>query len=122
VDISCTQNEAVCHELTVPLGVTQDTIFIMHSEETLWPINSWNADAIFASYGPVLTAKPGTGDRCQRHVLSLTLASGAVSKSVVPTNEKGCEAFQKIDTFRLIQGNFYVDTTPNNDAETTKKQ
>jgi hypothetical protein len=120
VDISCIKDEAVCHELTIPLGVTQDSIHIMHAEEKLWPINSWNADAILASYGPVLTAKPGSGDRCLRHVLSLTLDSGAVSSSVVPTHEKGCEAFQEINASRLVNGNFYIDTTPGNNYNAAK--
>jgi len=122
VDISCVKGEGLCHELTIPLGVTSASIHVMHPEETLWPIKSWNADSIIASYGPVPDANPGSGDRCQRHVLSITLASGAVSTSVVPTNEKGCEAFQKVETSRLIQGNFYVDTTPDNDAGTAKKK
>jgi hypothetical protein len=120
VEISCNKDEGLCHELTIPLGVTKDEIRIMHAEETLWPINSWNDDAILASYGPVLTAKPGFGDRCLRHVMSLNLDSGAVSSSVVPTNEAGCEKFQKTDASRLVYGNLYVDTTPGNDVGTAK--
>lgn len=120
VDISCNKDQALCHELTIPLGVTKDEIRIMHPEETLWPINSWNTDAILASYGPVLTAKQGSGDRCLRHVLSLTIDSGAVSSSVVPTHEQGCEKFQNTTASRMIYGNFYVDTTPGNAVETSE--
>ena len=121
VDISCNKDEGVCHELTIPLAVTQGGVRLMHAEEKLWPISSWSADAILASYGPVATAKPGSGDRCLRHVLSLTLDSGAVSSSLVPTHERGCEAFQATTASRLVYGNFYIDTTPGNNDEEAKK-
>jgi hypothetical protein len=120
VEISCMKGESICHELTIPLAVTQGAIRMMQPEERQWPINTWTADAILASYGPILTAKPGSGDRCLRHVLSLTLDSGAVSSSDVPTHEQGCEKFQDTEASRLVYGNLYVDTTPDNNDEKDK--
>jgi len=47
--------------------------------------------------------------------------SGAVSVSDIPTHKKGCEMFQQTDSYRLQRGNYYVDTTPGNDADKPKK-
>ena len=56
-------------------------------------------------------------DRCNRHVLTMTFAAGAVSTSDIPTHEKGCEPFPETNSYRLARGGYYIDTTPGNDAE-----
>ena len=51
----------------------------------------------------------------------MSFRSGSVSTSDIPTHEKGCEMFPETDTYRLVRGQYYVDTTPGNDAEKPTK-
>jgi hypothetical protein len=68
-----------------------------------------------ASYGG------DSASRCQRHVLTMDFDSGAVSVSDIPTRKKGCEAFTETDSYRLVRGNYYVDTSPGNNMDKSKK-
>jgi hypothetical protein len=117
VEISCTKQDGICTELTLPLGVTKDAVHLMAPERTLWPLKTWGANGITALYGPDSTARLGSWDRCLRHEMTMTFSTGTVSKVDIPTHEKGCEGFKEIESSRLVYGNYYVDTTPSNDAD-----
>jgi hypothetical protein len=119
VEITCTQQKGICEQLVIPLEVTKNKVTLMGPETTLWPISAWDANEIIASYGPDPAERVGSPDRCLRHVLTMTFASGAVSATDVPTHETGCEAFSETNSSRLVYGNFYVDTSPANDSGNT---
>ncbi|SRR6266851_280842 len=84
-----------------------------------WEIRSWDAHGLLASYDPNVSAV-ATSDRCHHHVLTMTFASGAVSTSDIPTRAKGCEEFPETNSYRLVRGNYYVDTSPANDLDMRK--
>lgn len=91
-------------------------VSVMGPEEKEWPIISWDAQGLLATYGPEIHATAAS-DRCHSHVLTMTFHSGAVSTSDIPTHEKKCEEFPETDSYRLVRGNYYVDTTPGNDMD-----
>jgi hypothetical protein len=76
--------------------------------------DKWDEHGLTASYGG------DESSRCQRHVLTIDFDSGAASVSDIPTRKTGCEAFTETDSYRLIWGHYYVDTTPNNDLDKKK--
>jgi hypothetical protein len=115
VKITCSISDKSCRELKVTLGPIGGLVFIAGIDETIWPITSWDSHGLLASYGPDVDAL-GVSDRCHRHVLTMSFASGAVSTSDLPTHEKGCETFTETDSYRLAKGEYYVDTTPGNDG------
>lgn len=87
---------------------------IQDLDTTIYDIDQWDEHGLTASYG---------GDepsRCQRHVLTLDFDSGAVSVSDIPTRKVGCEAFTETDSYKLVRGQYYVDTTPGNDLDKKK--
>jgi hypothetical protein len=110
VRITCDQTEKVCRELKVTLSGLWGRLTIVGPDETDWPISSWDARGLFATYGP--SAHGNASDKCHRHVLSMTFGSGAVSTSDIPTHEKGCEIFLKTNSYRLARGNYWIDTSP----------
>jgi hypothetical protein len=112
--ITCTHSLGTCQELKVILGPVSGMVLIESPEETIWEINSWDAHGLLASYGP--DAYGSMSEKCHRHILTMSFSSGAVSTSDIPTHEKGCEAFSETDSYRLARGQYYVDTTPGNDA------
>jgi hypothetical protein len=116
VTINCERPTRTCKELKITLEPIGGVIFIDGVDETIWQINSWDEHGLLAAYDadPSATA---VSERCHRHVLSMSFTSGAVSTSDIPTHEKGCETFKQTDSYRLIRGGYYVDTTPGNDAE-----
>jgi hypothetical protein len=116
VRISCDKSENVCRGLTVTLAPAGGMVIIMGPEEKEWPIISWDARGLLASYGPEVHAAAAS-DRCHSHVLTMTFRSGAVSTSDIPTHEKGCEEFSETDSYRLARGQYYVDTSPANDMD-----
>lgn len=116
VKIICTNSEKTCEEMKVILGPMSGVVFIDSIEQTIWPITSWDKNGLLASYGPESPASAAS-DRCHRHVLAMTFASGAVFTSDIPTHEKGCEMFPETDSYRLARGGYYIDTTPGNDAD-----
>jgi hypothetical protein len=116
VKIICKNSEKTCEEVKVVLGPMSGVVFVDSIDQTIWPITSWDAHGLLASYGPDVSALAAS-DRCHRHVLAMTFASGAVSTSDIPTHEKGCEMFAETDSYRLARGAYYVDTTPGNDGD-----
>jgi len=116
VTINCRAASRTCEELKIILEPAGGVIFIDGIDETIWQITSWDEHGLLAAYDADPYAN-GASEKCQRHVLSMSFASGAVSTSDIPTHEKGCEAFKTTDSYRLTRGVYYVDTTPGNDAE-----
>lgn len=116
VTINCTQPSRTCQELKIVFEPTGGLIFVDGVDETTWQITSWDKHGLLATYDADASANAAS-EKCHRHVLSMSFASGAVSTSDIPTHEKGCEAFKATDSYRLTRGVYYVDTTPGNDAE-----
>ena len=113
VTITCTQPSGTCEELKIILEPFGGLIFIDGIDETTWQITSWDEHGLLATYDADPSSKK-VDERCHRHVLSMSFASGAVSTSDIPTHEKGCESFRQTDSYRLVRGQYYVDTTPGN--------
>jgi hypothetical protein len=113
VKVTCTNSERTCEELKAVLEPMSGVVFV-DIDQTIWPIISWDKNGLLASYGPEITASAAS-ERCHRHVLTMTFASGAVSTSDIPTHEKGCEMFPETDSYRLVRGYYYIDTSPGND-------
>lgn len=120
VRITCSNSDKTCRELSVTLGVMGGLVEIMGPDEKIWQISSWDSDGLLASYDADPSSKK-VDERCHRHVLSMSFASGAVSTSDIPTHEKGCEAFRQTDSYRLVRGEYYVDTTPGNEGDKPTK-
>jgi hypothetical protein len=106
-----------CTEISVTLAPTPILVAVQDIDTDEYEIDSWDANGLVASYG-------GTdiSSKCQRHVLTMDFGSGAVSVTDIPTHKKGCEAFTETDSYKLVRGNFYVDTTPNNDSDRPRPQ
>jgi hypothetical protein len=115
IRIRCTANNKTCTETSVTIAPTPQMISIQEIDDEEYDINTWEAHGLLASYGD------DPSSPCQRHVLTMDFDSGAVSVSDVPTRKKGCEAFTETDSYRLVRGNYYVDTSPGNDADKPKK-
>jgi hypothetical protein len=116
VKITCTHSDKSCKEWSVTLGPVQGMVSVTDVDETEYDVDTWDAHGLIASFGG------GEGfSRCQRHVLTMDFDSGAVSVSDIPTHKKGCEAFTETDSYRLVRGNYYVDTSPGNDMDRAKK-
>jgi len=92
-------------------------VAIQEIEDEDYDVSSWDAHGLLASYG----GDEVSGSRYQRHVLTMEFESGAVSISDIPTHKKGCEAFTEANSYRLVRGNYYVDTSPGNDMDKPKK-
>ena len=116
VTITCTQPSRTCEELKIIFEPLGGLIFIDGVDETTWQITSWDEHGLLATYDADPSANAAS-EKCHRHVLSMSFVSGAVSTSDIPTHDKGCEAFKATDSYRLVRGVYYVDTTPGNDAE-----
>jgi hypothetical protein len=115
VKITCTHSDKTCQELKVTLGPMGGLVFIAGIDQTIWLINSWDEHGLLATYDADPSAN-ALSEKCHRHVLSMSFASGVVSASDIPTHEKGCETFKTTDSYRLVRGQYYVDTTPGNDG------
>lgn len=115
VRISCASYKKTCTEMSVTLAPTPISVSIQEIEDEEFDINTWDAHGLLASYGGDPSSK------CQRHVLTMDFDTGAVSLSDIPTHQRGCEAFVETNSYRLVQGNYYIDTTPGNDADKPKK-
>jgi hypothetical protein len=121
VTITCDRTEKVCKELKVTLAeVIKGMLVISGPEESDWPISTWDARGLFATYGPSLHGNDF--DKCHRHVLTMVFSSGAISTSDIPTHEKGCEMFPKTNSYRMARGNYWFDTTPQKDFFSGKPQ
>lgn len=117
VKIRCSHWDKTCKELSATIAPAVGMVSIQEIDEEEYTVDSWDAHGLVASYG---------GDeiysRCQRHLLTMDFDSGAVSVADVPTHKTGCEAFKETDSYRLVRGNYYVDTTPGNDLDKQKKE
>ena len=112
---TCTHQDMTCQELRVTLGVVGPMISLQDAQETDWTISSWDDQGLLASNGP------DASDRCHHHILTMNFASGIMSVSDIPTRVKGCEMFTETNTYRLKRGNYYIDTSPDNDLDKKKK-
>jgi hypothetical protein len=114
VHITCEslRGDSKCIELSVTLAPTKILVGIQELNTQEYAIDRWDDKGLIASYG---------GDEldseCQRHVLTMDFGSGAVTVSDIPTHMKACEAFTTTNSYRLVRGEYYVDTTPNNDLD-----
>lgn len=115
VRIRCTAYRKACTELSVTIAPSPQMVLIQEIDDQDYDINTWDAHGLLASYGD------DPSSRCQRHLLTMDFDSGAVSVSDIPTRKKGCEAFTETNSYRLVQGSYYVDTSPGNDADKPTK-
>ena len=98
-----------CEEIQVLLGPTQELVSVGPIDHYEYDVKSWDEVVLIGvGRGPF---------ECQSKVLTIVFASGAVSVSDTPTGAKGCEQFTQTKSYRLARGKYYVDTTPNNDAD-----
>jgi hypothetical protein len=115
VRIRCTRYNKECVELSVTLGAVTDMVSVQDIDDATYDIDKWDSHGLTASFGG------DSSSRCQRHVLTMDFASGAVSVADIPTRQKGCEAFTETDSYRLVRGMYYVDTSPSNDMDKQRK-
>ena len=101
---------------SVTLGPVKDMVIIKDIDDTMYDVDRWDSHGLTASYGGGVRFS-----RCQRHVLTMDFDSGAVSVSDIPTRKKGCEVFTETNSYRLVRGMYYVDTSPGNDMDKVKK-
>ena len=97
-----------CSVRTVTLGVIQGMVDIMGPDEDVFEITDWNKDRLSASYDD---------GKCHLQILTMTFAIGRVLVSDIPTNKPGCEAFTTTNSYHLVRGQYYVDTTEKNDGD-----
>jgi len=114
VKIWCSKNSKRCTETSVTLGVVPISVSIQDVDNTEYSVDKWDEHGVTASFGG------DESSRCQRHVLTIDFDSGAVSVSDIPTRKTGCEAFTETDSYKLVRGHYYVDTTPGNDLDKKK--
>jgi len=117
IRIRCTSYNKICIEISVTLAPVPGMVSVQDIDDSEYDVNSWDAHGLLASYG----GDEGSASPCQRHVLTMDFDSGAVSVSDIPTHRKGCEAFTETDSYRLVRGNYYVDTSPGNDMDKPRK-
>ena len=110
VRIRCTRHNKQCEEIIVTLGPVKDMVSVQDIDTATYDVDKWDANGLTASYGGDLSSP------CQRHVLTMDFDSGAISVADIPTRKKGCEAFTETDSYRLVRGMYYVDTSPGNDT------
>ncbi len=118
VEIECenwASDSRKCVEFGVTLSPTKAVVGIGELYKNEYGIDRWDDQGLIASYGG-----EELDSACQRHVLTMHFASGAVSVSDIPTHTEGCEALKVTNSYRLVRGEYYVDTTPNNDADADK--
>jgi hypothetical protein len=114
VKIWCSKNSKLCTETSVTLGAVPTLVSVEDVDNTDYALDKWDEHGLTASFG---------GDeisRCQRHLLTIDFDSGAVSIADIPTRKAGCEAFAETDSYKLVRGKYYVDTTPGNDLDKKK--
>lgn len=114
VRIWCSKSAQECTETSVTLGPVPSMVAVSDIDDTVYDVDKWDEHGLTASYGG------DESSRCQRHVLTIDFDSGAVSVSDIPTRKVGCEAFTATDSYKLVRGQYYVDTTPGNDLDKQK--
>jgi hypothetical protein len=117
--IWCTRSEMSCEVASIELEVQSGLVNIPPIQHDEYHVDSWGSDSLSASYGPWNVGN--LSDKCHRHVLVMNFKSGVVTLSDISTHAEGCEMFAESDTYRLGHGDYYIDTTPNNDADQPKK-
>lgn len=108
--VQCEAGAKECRVVRVRFDLDKLGVSVEGPDETDYQIVSWDDKSVFATHDADLL------DRCHRSVLTINGAGGDVSVSDIPTREKGCEIFKDTNSYRLVPGNYYVDTTPNNDS------
>jgi hypothetical protein len=118
VRITCTRNslypehkQGECAVISQSLGVMGGIVMVNDPEEDQYEITQWDTHGLVASY------TDDSSSKCQLHILTMAFQAGAVSISDIPTHKKGCEAFVETNSYRLVRGQYYVDTSPNNDGD-----
>jgi hypothetical protein len=114
VKIWCSNSSKECTEISVTLGPVKEMVGISDIDTTTYDVDKWDVHGLTASFGG------GASSRCQRHVLTIDFDSGAVSVNDIPTRKAGCEAFTETDSYKLVRGQYYIDTTPGNDLDKKK--
>jgi hypothetical protein len=114
VKLQCFKYSKECTEVSVTLGVVKSMVSIQDLDTTTYGVDKWDEHGLTASYGG------DESSRCQRHVLTIDFDSGAVSVADIPTRKTGCEAFVETDSYKLMRGQYYIDTTPGNDLDKKK--
>jgi len=114
VKIWCSKSSKECTEISVTLGAVPTLVSIEDVDTTSYGVDKWDEHGLTASYGG------DDSSRCQRHVLTMDFDSGAVSVADIPTRKAGCEAFAETDSYKLVGGKYYVDTTPGNNLDKKK--
>jgi hypothetical protein len=111
VKILCAKSVNECSELSVVLGPVPDKVSVADLKIAYYVIRQWDQHGLSASYGG------DESSRCQRHVLTMDFDSGAVGLADVPTHNGGCENATATYSYSLVNGTYYVDTTPGNDVD-----
>jgi hypothetical protein len=119
VAITCTTNalypdehrKGECSESRVTLGIMKGIVSVMGPDQTVYEITKWDKDGLAASYTDNLSSK------CHLQILTMSFAQGRVLVSDIPTNKQGCDGFVHTNSYRLVRGQYYVDTTPKNDGD-----
>lgn len=115
VKLWCRKTSKVCTEISVTLGAVPTLVSVEDLDNTDYEVDKWDEHGLTASYGG------DEASRCQRHVLTIDFDSGAVSVADIPTRKTGCEAFPETNSYKLVRGKYYVDTTPGNDLDKQKR-
>jgi len=119
VDIVCMTNALYpdedkmgeCAENRVTLGVMKGMISIMGPDQTVYKITKWDKDGIAAFYTDDGSSK------CHLEILTISFKLGRVLLSEIPTNKQGCEGIDVTDSYRLVRGEYYIDTTEKNNGD-----
>jgi hypothetical protein len=98
----------------VTLAPTAVSVAVLSIDNQDYDVDSWDEHGLMASHGWKWFDSPS-----QRHVLTVNFASSAVSMADIPTHQKSCNAFTDTNAYRLVDvdGFYYIDTTPKNDAD-----
>ncbi|HKD09872.1 MAG TPA: hypothetical protein VKB79_28460 [Bryobacteraceae bacterium] len=110
-DNSPIKEDRSCTEIVISWQPSKEAVSVDIGTEE-YAVERWDDQGLIASYGGDITS-----DNCQRHVLSVDFASGVASVSDIPTHRKNCEAFTTTNSYRLVHGFYYVDTTPANNLD-----
>jgi len=97
----------MCHIYSVAFGMTPEAVSVESIDQDDFEVTTWAESGLTAKYEGL----------CQDSVLSVSFNTGVITLSDIPNHKKGCQAFTETNTYRLSQGNYYVDTTPGNDLD-----
>jgi hypothetical protein len=113
VSIRCVRSEQTCHVATVELiqveNGTSGRITIYPPDNEDYTVESWDSRALMASYSITIPISP---EHCHESILAMNFQSKTVSLTDIPTHEKGCEAYQETNSYRLSEGEYYIEVKP----------